>query len=136
MNGFESLPVELIAEILGELDLTSLILVSYLSRRLHAIASDPSLNPWRRPILRNLREHPGNTYETCLKTLSVRHTVPRHNWVEIMSLARAEWLLFDATLPRLNEWEWAECFKRRFLPGWGKWKKEDTTWQAAFLKYL
>lgn len=47
MNGFESLPVELIAEILGELDLTSLILVSYLSRRLHAIASDPSLNPWK-----------------------------------------------------------------------------------------
>ncbi|KAI0089061.1 hypothetical protein BDY19DRAFT_889736 [Irpex rosettiformis] len=136
MSGFESLPVELIAEILGELDLTSLILVSYLSRRLHAIASDPSLNPWRRPILRNLRLPLDELYETCLKTLSVRQTVPRHNWVEIISLARAEWLLFDATLPRLNEWEWEECFKRRFLPGWQKWKKENTSWQAAFLKIL
>lgn len=134
MGGFESLPVELIAEILGELDLASLILVSYLSRRLHAIASDPSLNPWRRPILRNLQITSGAPYERCLKTLSVRHTVPRHNWVEIISLARAEWLLFEATLPRLNEWEWEECFSRRFLPGWKKWKKEDSSWQAAFLK--
>ncbi|KAI0692261.1 hypothetical protein BC835DRAFT_1416653 [Cytidiella melzeri] len=136
MGGFESLPVELIAEILGELNLTSLVLVSYLSRRLHTIASDSSLNPWRRPILRNMHHTGGAPYEPCLKTLSVRHTVPRHNWVEILSLARAEWLLFEATLPRLKEWEWEECFKRRFLPSWRKWKKEDGTWQGTFLKIL
>jgi hypothetical protein len=134
MNGFESLPVELIAEILGELDLASLITVSYLSHRLHLIASDPSLNPWRRPILRNLQADPGVSYEGCLRTLSVRHTVPRHNWVEIISLARAEWLLFEVTLPHLKETEWEECFKRRFLPGWRKWKKEEATWQGTFLK--
>lgn len=130
---FESLPVELIAEILGELDITSLITVSYLSRRLHNITSDSSLNPWRKPILRNLRTCRDAPYEPCLRHLSVRHTVPRQNWVEIMTLARAEWLLFEATLPNLKEVEWEECFNRRFLPGWRKWKK-DGTWKQAFLK--
>jgi hypothetical protein len=65
---FESLPVELIADILAELDLESIIKTSHLSRRFHHISSDPSLNPWRRPILRNLRS---GVYERCLKHLSV-----------------------------------------------------------------
>jgi hypothetical protein len=76
----ESLPVELITAILEELDLASLVIVSSLSRRLHSIASDRSLNPWRTPILRNL--HSG-TYERSLRHLSVRTTVPRQNWIEI-----------------------------------------------------
>ena len=134
MNGLESLPVELIAEILGELDLQSLIVVSYLSKRLHAVASDSSLNPWRRPILRNLLRPSSAHYERCMANLCVRHTVPRQNWIEIASLAKAEWLLFDASLPNLKEAEWEECFRRRFLPSWRKWKKEEGTWKSAFLK--
>lgn len=133
MNVFESLPVELIAEILGELDVTSLITVSYLSRRLHSIASDSHLNPWRKPVLRNVRNGLDAPYEPALANLSVRHTVPRQNWVEIVSLARADWLLFEATLPNLKDAEWAECFRRRFLPGWSKWKK-DGSWKQAFLR--
>ena len=132
---FEALPVELIADILGELDLASLITVSYLSRRLHAITSDSSLNPWRRPILRNLCTSPEEPYEPALKHLSVRHTVPRHNWLEILSVAKAGWLLYEATLPNLRESEWEECFKRRFLPGWQKWKK-DASWKETFLKWV
>jgi hypothetical protein len=127
---FESLPVELIADILSELDLESLIKLSYLSRRLHHITSDSSLNPWRAPILRNLRS---SSYETSLKHLSVRLTVPRQNWVEILSIARSGSLLFEATLPALKATEWEECFKRRFLPGWRKWKK-DSAWKEAFLR--
>ena len=115
--------------------LASLVVVSYLSRRLHGIASHPSLNPWRKPILRNLYMHQDGEYEPCLRTLSVRHTVPRQNWVEIISLAKADWLLFEATLPNLKDVEWEECFRRRFLPGWRKWKK-DGTWRAAFMKYV
>ncbi|TCD67562.1 hypothetical protein EIP91_012259 [Steccherinum ochraceum] len=132
---FEALPVELIADILGELDIASLIKVSYLSRRLHTIASDSSLNPWRRPILRNLCVPPEESYEPALKHLSVRHTVPRHNWLEVLSVAKAGWILFEATLPNLRESEWEECFKRRFLPGWERWKK-DGTWKEAFLRIL
>ena len=120
------------AEILGELDLASLVVVSYLSRRLHGIASHPSLNPWRKPILRNLYMHQDGEYEPCLRTLSVRHTVPRQNWVEILTLGKAEYLLFEMTLPNLKEGDWEECFRRRFLPGWVKWK--TTTWKAAYLK--
>ncbi|EGO02029.1 hypothetical protein SERLA73DRAFT_104286 [Serpula lacrymans var. lacrymans S7.3] len=129
---FESLPVELIAEILSELDLASLIEVSYLSRRLRFIASDSSLNPWRRPIIRNLYNL---DYENCLKHLSVRTIVPRQNWIEVLSLATPSFLLFDATLPNLRAVEWEECFRRRFLPGWTKWKK-DSSWREAFLKVL
>ncbi|KAI0660784.1 hypothetical protein C8Q70DRAFT_912249 [Cubamyces menziesii] len=129
----EALPVELVADVLSELDITSLVTVSSLSRRLRAVASEPSLNPWRRPILRILL-NPSGEYEPALRHLSVRQTVPRHNWVEILTLGRAEYLLFEMTLPNLKEEEWEECFLRRFLPGWVKWKKEGT-WKAAFLKY-
>ncbi|KAF5387659.1 hypothetical protein D9615_000596 [Tricholomella constricta] len=129
---FESLPVELIAEILGELDLESLISASCLSKRLHNIVSDPSLNPWRRPILRALRSE---NYEQSLKNLSVRFTVPRQNWIEILSLASPSFILYDATLPNLSSEEWEECFRRRFLPGWRRWKK-DGSWKKVFLKML
>ncbi|TFK85434.1 hypothetical protein K466DRAFT_494726 [Polyporus arcularius HHB13444] len=133
MSAFESLPVELIADILGELDIASLTIVSSLSRRLRAIASDPSLNPWRRPILRTLR-NPDGEYEPALKHLSIRQTVSRHNWIEILSLGKAEYLLFEMTLPNLAEAEWEECFRRRFLPGWTKWR--GSSWKMAFLKVL
>ncbi|KII94993.1 hypothetical protein PLICRDRAFT_33820 [Plicaturopsis crispa FD-325 SS-3] len=128
----ESLPVELVADILGELDLESLIVMSYLSRRLHHIATDETLNPWRRPILHNLRS---GTYERSLAQLSVRRTVPRHNFLEILSIARPAFLLFEATLPNLDESYWEECFRRRFLPGWSRWKK-DCRWKEAFIKIL
>ncbi|KAF8914200.1 hypothetical protein CPB84DRAFT_1840934 [Gymnopilus junonius] len=129
---FEHLPVDLIAEILGELDLESLIQMSYISKRFHLIASDTSLNPWRKPIMRNLR---ANSYGPALKHLSVRLTVPRQNWIDLLALAKPSFILFDATLPNLRAAEWEESFKRRFLPSWEKWKKE-TSWKEAFFKVL
>ncbi|KZP20193.1 hypothetical protein FIBSPDRAFT_544709 [Athelia psychrophila] len=129
----ESLPPEIISDILSELDLASLVTISYLSRRLRSIASDSSLNPWRRPILRNLES---GAYEPSLKNLCVRTTVPRQNWIEILSLARAEYLLFEVTLPNLKSFEWEECFRRRFLPGWSKRKKVGSQWKAVFLQIL
>ncbi|KAF5358927.1 hypothetical protein D9758_004842 [Tetrapyrgos nigripes] len=128
----ESLPAELITDILGELDMESLIRISYLSRRLRDIVSDPSLNPWRRPILREL--HSG-TYSDTLKHLSVRQTVPRQNWIEILSLASPNFILHEATLPNLRASEWDECFSRRFLPGWRNWVSSDTG-KASFTKAL
>ncbi|KAL0949253.1 hypothetical protein HGRIS_009331 [Hohenbuehelia grisea] len=133
----ESLPVELIADILGELDLHSLIVVAYLSRRLRAIASDSALNPWRAPILRILRSARANANANpsapALANLSVRTVVPRQNWIEILSLARPSYLLYEATLPNLRTADWEECFRRRFLPGWDKWKKNGS-WKEVFLK--
>ncbi|OBZ76557.1 hypothetical protein A0H81_03858 [Grifola frondosa] len=134
MSDFESLPVELIADILSELDLASLVVVSYLSRRLLAVSSDSSLNPWRQPILRTLYS-PDGVYERSLKHLSVRFVVPRQNWVEILSIAKAHYLLFEATLPNLKDSEWEECFMRRFLPSWVRWKK-DSSWKEVFHKIL
>jgi len=124
------LPVDLIAEILGELDLDSLIKVSYASKKFHTVASDTTLNPWRKPILRNLRS---TTYESALKHLSVRSIVPRQNWIDILSVARPSFILYEATAPNLKSSEWEECYKRRFLPGWRKWRK-DSPWKEAFLR--
>ncbi|KZT05668.1 uncharacterized protein LAESUDRAFT_655602 [Laetiporus sulphureus 93-53] len=133
-NSLESLPVELIADTLSELDLSSLVTVSNLSQRLRGVSSDPSLNPWRRPILRTLRD-PNSEYDPSLKHLSVRSTVPRQNFIEVLSLASARYLLYEASLPNLRDSEWEECFRRRFLPGWEKIRK-DGPWKEAFLKSL
>jgi len=151
MLTLETLPVELISDILGETDIESLIgassfaprhcrdistippagtAVSGLSRRLREIISDPALNPWRRPILHRL--HHGE-YGPVLANLSLRMIVPKHNWIEIMSKARPEFLLFEATVPNLNEHEWDECFRRRFFPSWTYWKK-SSSWRSAFHK--
>ncbi|KAJ7584261.1 hypothetical protein C8J56DRAFT_1089809 [Mycena floridula] len=134
----ELLPVELVVEIMSELayftfDLSSLITLCYLSRRLHDIAADPLLNPWRKPILRNLGL---GHYEECLKHLSVRTIVPRTNWIEILSAATPDFILFHATLPNLRSEEWRECCARRFLPGWQKWKRLDGSWKELFIKML
>ncbi|TFY58359.1 hypothetical protein EVJ58_g6467 [Rhodofomes roseus] len=134
-NVLESLPVELIADILGELDLSSLVITTYVSNRLRAISSEPSLNPWRRPIRRTLH-NPDQEYDPALRHLSVRSTVPRNNFVEILSIARANYLLLEASLPHLKDIEWEECFRRRFLPSWAKIKKEGATWKEAFMKVL
>ena len=151
MPTFESLPVELISDILGETDIKTLIsassyparrcsgclnragtVVSSLSRGLRGIISDPGLNPWRRPILRRLRR---GEYGTDLANLSLRMIAPKHNWIEIMSKAHPEFLLFQATIPNLDEHEWDECFRRRFLPSWAYWKK-NSSWRIAFHKYV
>ncbi|THH11905.1 hypothetical protein EW145_g329 [Phellinidium pouzarii] len=129
---FEALPVELIAEILSALDLATLITVSCLSRRLREISSDTALNPWKGPIAHNLRNKDGE-YESCLAHLTAR--TPRANWVDILSAARAEFILFSASIPSLPDSDYDECFRRRFLPSWTKWKK-DGRWKEAFLKVL
>ena len=127
----DSLPVELVADILGNVDLDSLVKVAYLSRRLYNIASDPSLNPWKGPILRALlwEEH-----SDSLRTLDVRMVVPKRNWDDILLLGTPNFLLYETTLPYLSDKEWQNCFQRRFLPGWRKWRKDGMRWREAFLR--
>lgn len=132
MPTLEYLPVELISDILAETDVETLIVVSGLSRRLREIISNPALNPWHRLILRRLHRR---EYATDLANLGLRLIVPKHNWIEIASKADAEFLLFEAVIPNLNEHEWEECFRRRFLPGWAYWKK-SSSWRVAFHKVL
>lgn len=129
----ESLPVELIAKIIGEVNLADVVKTSQVSRRLRLVASDTILNVWRLPILRTL--HSTTEYEDALKNLSVYMSVPRHNWVDILALARASYILFEATLPNLKEAEWEEAFKRRFLLSWTRWRK-DSPWKATFLRFI
>ncbi|GJJ07166.1 hypothetical protein Clacol_001366 [Clathrus columnatus] len=151
IHTLETLPVELVAEILSELDLSTLITVSCLSRRLRTILSDASLNPWRKPMLHGLTYVPpppstsvteDSSTNTSLKNLypnidpalfnlSVRNMVPKQNWIEVFARAPPEWILYESTIPNLRDSEWEECFKRRFLPGWKK-RKTDGRWRVAF----
>lgn len=127
---FQLLPLDLIAEILGQLDLSSLIKMSQVSQRFRMVASDEGLNPWRAPIMRNLL---ANEYETSLTHLSIRTAVPRQNWLDILSLARTSFILFQASLPNLGSSDWEESFKRRFPPSWERMRK-DSPWRESFLK--
>ena len=127
---FQLLPLDLIAEILGQLDLESLIKMSQVSHTFYMVASDVGLNPWRGPIMRNLL---AEKYETSLKHLSVRSVVPRQNWLDILSLAKTSFILFEATLPNLSTSDWEQCFKRRFPPSWERMRK-DSPWKEAFFK--
>ena len=130
---FESLPVELIAEILSELDVASLITVSCLSRRLRSIAGDSALNPWKRLLARNFNR-PDGQYEACMSTLANRWTFPRTNLPDILTCARAEFLLFESTLPHLPDTDYDEAFRRRFLPSWVRWRRDGCKWREAYMK--
>lgn len=124
-----SLPVELIASILGDLDIPSLRCASEACSHLRAVTSDALLNPWRGPILRALSHHT----PAVLKNISVLSTVPRHNWLEILCYASPDFLLFEATLPNLSDDQFKLAFRRRFLPSWAKIRK-DGSWKEAFMK--
>lgn len=124
------LPVELIASILGLLDIVSLRITSETCTRLRLIVSDPLLNPWRYPILREILT---KRYPHELKHLSTLSIVPRTNWLPVLTYGSPEYILFQCTLPNLSEDQWREAFRRRFLPSWSKIKKNGS-WKEAFLK--
>ncbi|KZO98094.1 hypothetical protein CALVIDRAFT_562484 [Calocera viscosa TUFC12733] len=123
------LPVELFASILSELDLASLISASTVSSLFRSVIASPLLNPWRQPIRRVLLAD--EPYPPEFSQLGARLIVPRHNWIEILALARLEWILLSATVPSLPEQMWEEAFNRRWLPGMRKWKKLGN-WQEAY----
>lgn len=130
---FQELPVELVAEILSQLDLPSLIIVSGISRRFRNIASDPALNPWRGPILRSVRDRDAD-YEPALKHLGERSVVPRSCWLDILASARSSFLLFEATIPNLPDIDYQEVFHRRFLPSWKRWRTDNVSWKEVYRK--
>ncbi|KZV69876.1 hypothetical protein PENSPDRAFT_632492 [Peniophora sp. CONT] len=131
---FDGLPVELVVSVLEELDLTSLVIMSDLSRRLREIISDPFLNPWRQPIARILANG-SCADEPLLRHIAERSTVPRQNAVDILSLAPTAFILFDFTIPNLKQADWETIFRRRFLPGWVKWKR-DLSWREVYKRVL
>jgi hypothetical protein len=125
-----SLPTELLADILSGLDVPTLIAVSHASKKLRSVCSDDVLNPWRAAISSYLRE---GCYEE-FATPGFYNTVPRQNWIEILSRAPPAFLLDDVNLLHLlEESVWKEAFKKRFLPSWQE-RKRAESWRECFMQ--
>ncbi|EJD53959.1 hypothetical protein AURDEDRAFT_80661 [Auricularia subglabra TFB-10046 SS5] len=133
MSPFDSLPVELVAQIVAELDVQSVIVASSISRRLRAVCTDVSLNPWRKPILAALH---GDSHD-ALRHLCVYSSVPRQNFVEILSRAPTAVILFSIVIPKLSDAEWREAAMLRFLPGFlAKWRRPGVPWREVFMRAM
>lgn len=126
---FDLLPVELLSTILSHLPLSSLLSSARISTLFRSVIASPLLNPWRQPIRRALLSP--EPYPEELGLLGARLIVPRQNWIEILALARLEWVLLSATIPALSERTWEEAFNRRWLPSMRRLKKEGS-WQEAY----
>ncbi|KAG9017966.1 hypothetical protein FRB90_012852 [Tulasnella sp. 427] len=117
MASIHELPVEILSDILAQLPIPSIIAASQISRYFRRICQDPLLNPWRPVILATLTD-PDLENINWLTTLSEHGSMPRQNFIDILSLAPPQFLLLEATLPTLPDYYWDEAINRRFLPSW------------------
>jgi hypothetical protein len=132
MATLTKLPQELIADILAFLDLYTLLQISQTSRFFAAICRDGFLNPWRDPLRVVLRRQPTSEDEQqLLMHLGCYSSIPRQNWLHILSLVPPEFVLFN-DIPWLPDEIWHQAFMIRFLPSWARWKRSQS-WKRTFL---
>ena len=55
-------------------------------------------------------------------------------FAELLTRARPKWILERLEVGRWKEDVWREAFDKRFLPSWRRFKGEDDTWRAIFLR--
>ena len=147
ISHIESLPVELIVHIISQLKISDIITCAALSRRFRRVISDPSLNPWRQYVIQAFSTQLAwsltsgrplqqllnyESYSTELNSLSAWSSIiPIQNWIDLLSRADPRFLLYESSLPPLRESHWEEAFRRRYLPGWTKWKR-NSSWKTCF----
>ncbi|KAJ9112667.1 hypothetical protein QFC22_006169 [Naganishia vaughanmartiniae] len=139
----ETLPLELISQILSYLPLSSLLPLSTLSRTFQFISSDPTVTPFPTAIAREIDLGPPYTRE--LEVLGTYSHIPRGAFIQVLVRAAPEWVLDNMVIPvGMTTLEWRECFEQRFLPSWKRFKFRNHTsssngehsWRAAFLRVL
>lgn len=57
-----------------------------------------------------------------------------HTFLDLLVRARPKWIIERLEIGRWKEEVWREAFQRRFLPSWKRYKGEEDTWRAAFLR--
>jgi len=131
--GLTTLPLEIISDILAFLDLVSLLQASQTSKLLAAVCRDEHLNPWTSRLKTVLRDQEAvnEGEQELLNHLGCYSSIPRQNWLLILSLASPEKLLFN-DIPWLPDELWHRAFMMRFLPSWTRWKRTHS-WKRAFL---
>ncbi|KAG8907004.1 hypothetical protein FRB99_005524 [Tulasnella sp. 403] len=153
MATLDDLPVELLTDIFSLLDITDLVAISQVSRQTRLVCGDPLLNPWKPPITKLLRANDADL--SSISKLGEISIFPRQNFIDILSLAPASFLLLHTALPALHSHHWEEVVNRRFLPSWrdarfpspreqymrllwNVWHRENShcTAQQAWCKYI
>ncbi|ORY34678.1 hypothetical protein BCR39DRAFT_513984 [Naematelia encephala] len=57
-------------------------------------------------------------------------------FLPLLVRARPQWILERLEIGRWKESVWQEAYQRRFLKSWKRYKGEDDTWRAVFLRML
>lgn len=55
-------------------------------------------------------------------------------FIGVLVQARPRWILERLELGKWTGAIWQEAFERRFLPSWKRYKVDDDTWRAVFLR--
>ena len=55
-------------------------------------------------------------------------------FIDLLVRARPRWILETLECGRWNESIWQEAFERRFLRSWRRFKSQDDSWRAIFLR--
>ena len=134
MSPSPRLPPELISLVLSHLPLETLSELGRASAFFQALLASPVLHPYSQLLPALLLD--SAPYPHQLSSLSSQSLCPPSVTLEILTLARAEWVLFDYELPQgLGEEEWEEVCRRRFLPSWcaDSWRK-GRAWRSLYLR--
>lgn len=89
--------------------------------------------PSVRAILRSSDQYP--RLLSRLPTLSLFLPVDSGQlFIDLLVRARPRWILETLEYARWNESIWREAFERRFLRSWRRFKGQDDSWRAIFLR--
>ncbi|KAL7425200.1 hypothetical protein Q5752_000888 [Cryptotrichosporon argae] len=132
------LPPELHSHIASFLPLPTLLRFLALHSSLLSL-TQTHLSPIRPAVLAHLSAGP--PYPRALAALpSLALLAPprshRRAHVDVLVRARPRWVLERLELGAWPDDVWEDAYARRFLPSWKRFKTEDDTWRAVFLRML
>ncbi|RXK36581.1 hypothetical protein M231_06122 [Tremella mesenterica] len=131
------LPGDILSQISSYLPLPELFAFLSLHPRLLTLCKT-HLTPLPQAIRQVVNE--GSPYPPILAALpSLRLFLPDDGgrmFIDVLVKCPPRWILERFEMGRWRDTIWKESFERRFLPSWKRYKKEEDTWRAIFLRTL
>ncbi|EIW71472.1 hypothetical protein TREMEDRAFT_73318 [Tremella mesenterica DSM 1558] len=129
------LPGDILSQISSYLPLPELFAFLSLHPRLLTLCKT-HLTPLPQAIRQVVNE--GSPYPPILAALpSLRLFLPDDGgrmFIDVLVKCPPRWILERFEMGRWRDTIWKESFERRFLPSWKRYKKEEDTWRAVFLR--